>query len=63
MPESLAVQPEFHATGQVRRASSACCAAKLSPGGKPGTYTCRACGQPCERVLSDPEPEEVTLHG
>jgi len=61
MPDGLVVKPEFRVEGQVRRASSACCGAKLNPGGEPGTFTCRDCGQPCERVLSD--PEEVILRG
>lgn len=61
MADSLIIVPEFKATGQVRRASSNCCAAKLNPGRESGTYTCRACGKPCERVMSG--PEEVTLHG
>ena len=61
MTDSLIIRPRFRAEGLVRRASSGCCGAKLSPGGTPGTFTCRGCGQPCERVLS--APEEVTLHG
>ncbi len=61
MTDGLIIQPQFRAEGRVRRASSDCCGAKLSPGPEPRTFTCRACGQPCERVLS--EPGEVTLHG
>jgi len=59
--DSLTVQPVFEVTAEVRRASSACCGAKLNPGDAPESFTCRGCGQPCERVLSG--PEEVTLHG
>lgn len=61
MADNLVVQPEFRVTAEVRRASSACCAAKLNPGTGPGTFTCRACGEPCERVMSG--PEEVILRG
>jgi predicted RNA-binding Zn-ribbon protein involved in translation (DUF1610 family) len=59
MPDGLTVQPEFRVTAEVRRASSACCGAKLAPGEAPGSFTCQACGRPCERVLS--APEEVIL--
>ena len=58
MNDPLAVRPEFTVTLAKRTASSSCCAAKLQPGAEPGTFTCRACGQPCARVLAD--PEEVT---
>lgn len=66
--DSLAVVPVVRATAAVRRASSSCCGAGLSirpdatgtPDG-PAYFACRACGQPCDRVLSD--PEEVELHG
>ena len=61
MTDSLAVRPEFTVTLAKRTASSACCGAKLNPGAEPGTFTCRACGHPCERVLSG--PEEVTARG
>ena len=61
MPDALAVRPQFEVRAQVRRASSACCGAKLNPGAAPESFTCRACGQPCERVMSG--PEEVTLRG
>ena len=56
MAGSLVIQPEFRAEGQVRRASSDCCGAKLNPGIASGSFTCRACGQSCERVL----PERVS---
>ena len=61
MPDSLSVEPVFEVVAEVRRASSACCGAKLSLGDGPGMFACRGCGQPCERVMSG--PEEVTLHG
>lgn len=61
MAEGLTVQPVIEAAGEVRRASSSCCGAKLSPGPEPETFGCRSCGQPCGRVLSG--PEEVTFHG
>jgi hypothetical protein len=44
-----------------RTASSNCHGAKLVPGAEPGSFICRQCGQPCERVLSD--PVEVTAGG
>ena len=56
MADSLVIQPEFRAEGQVRRASSDCCGAKLASGDGARSLTCRACGQPCARVL----PEKVT---
>lgn len=62
--DALTIIPEFSATAAVRRASSGCHGAKLdlAPGEPPGSaFTCRECGQPCERVLSG--PEEVTFHG
>ena len=61
MAEGLAVQPRIEGTAAVRKASSSCCDAKLSPGEEPETFTCRSCGHPCDRVMSG--PEEVTLHG
>lgn len=60
MPEALTIQPVIKVTGLLRRAASDCCAAKLNPGTEPETFTCRSCGQPCERVLGD--PQEVVLH-
>ena len=60
MAGHLAVEPEFRVTLAKRTASSSCCGAKLNPGAQPEAFTCRACGAPCERVLSD--PEEVTAH-
>ena len=57
---TLDVEPQFRATAAVCRASSDCCGAKLdAPPG--GGWQCRACGQPCGRVLSG--PEEVEIHG
>lgn len=61
MGDRLVVQPVFEVTAAVRRASSACCGAKLDPGAAPESFVCQACGQPCKRVLS--EPEEVVLRG
>jgi hypothetical protein len=59
--DGLEVRPAIEGTGEIRRASSSCCGAKLNPGQEPETFTCRACGQTCDRVMS--APEEVTLHG
>lgn len=61
MSDDLAVQPRLEGTAEFRRASSSCCGEKLNPGGEPGTFTCRGCGQPCDRVMGD--PQEVSLHG
>lgn len=58
MADALVILPGFRVTLAKRTASSGCCAAKLSPGAEPGTFTCRSCGQPCGRVMSD--PVEVT---
>jgi len=63
------VRPVITATLAQQKASSSCHGAKLNlarvlePGEVPGDgdWLCRECGQPCERVMSD--PEEVTLHG
>jgi hypothetical protein len=60
--DGLDVVPELRAVAQVRRASSGCCAAKLNIGAAgQGTWECRACGKPCDRIMS--ETEEVELHG
>jgi hypothetical protein len=61
MPDGLTVRPVITAVLEHRTASSDCHAAKLDPGTGPGTYDCRECGQPCERVMS--APEEVTARG
>lgn len=61
MADGLLVQPEFRVTAEKRTASSGCCGAKLRPGASPGSFECRGCGEPCERVLSG--PEEVTFRG
>lgn len=61
MADVLAVVPEITAVLEHRTASSSCCGAKLSPGTVPGSFTCRGCGESCERVMSD--PVEVTAHG
>ena len=58
---ALHLKPVITGTAEIRRASSACYGAKLNPGTEPETFTCRECGKPCERVMS--EPEVVTLHG
>lgn len=61
MSGSLNIQPVITATLEHRKASSGCCGAKLNPGAEPGSFLCRECGQPCDRVMSD--PVEVTAHG
>ena len=59
MGDVLEVAPEFRVTAQVRRAASDCCGAKLNAvGGVTQHWECRACGRPCDLVLSG--PEEVT---
>jgi hypothetical protein len=58
---SLEIQPVFRVTLAKRTASSSCHGAKLLQGPGPGIYTCRQCGEHCDRVLS--EPEEVTADG
>jgi hypothetical protein len=62
MPDGLAVLPEVSGTAALCKASSACCGVPLNRV-TPGVdeFTCRACGNPTERVLSD--PEEVQFHG
>jgi hypothetical protein len=57
---SLITEPRFTVTLAKRTASSSCCGAKLGRGAQPGTFTCRTCGRPCERVMSG--PEEVTAN-
>jgi hypothetical protein len=62
----LNVRPMMTATLAKRTASSNCCGARLMmrPTGEraPGArFACRRCGQPCQRVLS--EPEVTTAHG
>ena len=54
MPDGLAVMPEVSGTLAHRKASSACHGALLNPGPVPGSFTCRECGESCERVLGDP---------
>ena len=58
---ALTITPVFTVTADKRTASSSCHGAKLDPGAKPDTFTCRECGQPCERVMS--APEEVVFRG
>lgn len=59
--DGLAVRPVLTAVLAHRTASSACCGAKLNPGPALGTFACRSCGQPCERVMS--APQEITVTG
>jgi hypothetical protein len=63
MGEGLVVAPRIEVTLAHRKASSDCCGAKLNvaAGDFGPRWTCRACGRPCERVMS--EPVEVTAHG
>jgi hypothetical protein len=61
MPDGLAVMPVITGTLAQRKAASACCGALLNPGPVPGSFTCRECGNPTERVLGD--PEEVHFRG
>lgn len=55
------MRPQITATAVKRAASSDCHGAKLDPGADPGAFTCCECGQPCGRVLG--EPQEVTFYG
>lgn len=58
----LEIKPEVTVTAELRRASSDCCGATLRAADVlPEGYDCTACGQPCRRVLG--EPEEVTFRG
>jgi hypothetical protein len=57
----IQVTPRVTAVFEHRKASSGCCGSLLAPAAAPGAFTCRGCGQPCDRVLS--EPTEVTVHG
>lgn len=61
MSEGLEVRPRLTAVLAHRKASSDCHGALLDAGEEPGTFTCQECGQPCRRVMS--EPQEVTAHG
>jgi hypothetical protein len=61
MSDGLAVMPEVAGTLAHRKASSACHGAPLNPGPVPGSFSCRECGSPTERVLGD--PKEVAFHG
>lgn len=62
MPDGLAVMPVITGTAALRKAASACHGAPLNRA-TPGVdeFTCRECGEPTERVLSD--PEEVSFSG
>jgi hypothetical protein len=57
----LEVRPEITAVFAHRKASSDCCGAGLGLPDSGRYYVCKDCGQPCNRVLSD--PTEVTAHG
>jgi hypothetical protein len=59
--DALTITPVLTVTAAKRTASSDCHGAKLSPGLAPGSFTCRECGRPTERVLGD--PEEVQFRG
>lgn len=61
MGDELVVRPQITAVLEHRKASSSCCGAKLRPAHVPQAFECCACGQACERVLSD--PVEVTAYG
>jgi hypothetical protein len=56
MPDGLAVLPVITGTFAKQKASSACCGAPLNRV-TPGVdeFTCRECGEPCERVMGDPQ--------
>ena len=58
---TLNIRPALQATLVKRTAYSACCGARLDAGPLRGVYICRACGQACERKLSD--GEVITAHG
>lgn len=57
---SLDLKPVITATLAHRKASSSCCGAPLNACGQAEgcAWHCRACGQPCGRVLGP--PQEVT---
>lgn len=57
------VEVQAHAVLHHRKAESSCHGAKLMrlPQGGEHAFECLECGQPCERVLS--EPREVHAHG
>jgi hypothetical protein len=60
MPVNLPL--EVHATAVHRKASSACCSAKLqrpAQADAPHEYECTSCQRPTERVLG--EPQEIEL--
>ena len=61
MSDGLTIRPAVTAVLAHRKASSGCCDAPLAPGPEPETFTCRGCGQPCQRILG--EPEEVIARG
>lgn len=62
MPDGLHVQPEITLVLAHQKASSRCHGAKLNAGPEPETFSCRECGEPCERVLGDPQ-ETTHVHG
>lgn len=51
----LNMVPKIYVEAAKCTASSDCCGVGLDPGPKPETYLCQACGESCERVLSNPE--------
>jgi hypothetical protein len=56
------LRPMVTVTLEHRTASSECCGAELARMPVPGfEYECRECGQPANRVLS--EPQVITAHG
>lgn len=59
------VVPLITATAVHRKASSACCGAKLALAapGAPHEHDCTACGQPAARVLGEPRCIPVTGGG
>jgi hypothetical protein len=62
MGEGLVVKPEITAVVEHRKASSDCCGAKLRAADVPPEgFECTGCGEPCRRVLG--EPQEVTARG
>lgn len=57
----LEVTPKITAILAHRKAASDCHGAPLDASAGPTWFTCRQCGQPCQRVYGD--PTEVTAHG
>ena len=57
------VKPVIEATLEYRPALSDCCGARLMPDVGTGGYACRACGEPCQRVLGDPQTIKAVSNG